>query len=77
MWKRWSLALLCLMLALALTGCATVNGDNSFTNAAPGSLGTQTAQTQNPGQAQPDGTQAPAAPTPEPTSDPNAGGYNG
>ncbi len=73
MWKRWSLALLCLALALALTGCASVNGDNSFSNAAPGSLGTETAQPQT----QPGDTQAPAAPTPEPTSDPNAGGFNG
>lgn len=75
MWKRWSLALLCLVLALSLAGCAKVNGDNSFQGAAPGGLDTQPVQTQ--AQTQPDGTQAPAAPTPEPTSDPNAGGYNG
>ena len=71
--KKMLLVLLCLTLALMMTGCATVNGNNSFQGAAPNGINAapQVEQTQPAG----DATQ----PTTEtaPTSDPNAAGYNG
>jgi len=89
--KKMTLALLCAVLLAILTGCATVNSDNSFQEQAP----TQITQTQAGTTAQPEPAQtapavtAPAAMTTEnteapqqavtpamPTRDPN-GGING
>lgn len=70
--KKMLLVLLCLTLALMMTGCATVNGNNSFQGAPNGiSASPQGADAQPAGDA--------AQPTTEtaPTSDPNAAGYNG
>jgi uncharacterized protein YceK len=71
--KRILLVLLCLTLVLMMTGCATVNGNNSFQGAAPNGI---SASPQNAGTQPADDA---AQPTPEtvPTSDPNASGYNG
>ena len=73
MMKKTILVLLCLAALLMLAGCATVNSDNSFQNAAPGEVSSQPQVVVN----QP--VDAPVQDTPEvaPTSDPNAAGFNG
>ncbi|MCE5344076.1 MAG: hypothetical protein LLF96_10925 [Eubacteriales bacterium] len=84
--KKLALALVCLVVALALAGCAAVNEQNSFQSQAPGEV----AVTSN---AQPAETQAPlteALPTmqlaevtatpetaAEPTPTPESVGFNG
>ena len=64
--KRIALALLCLILAMTLAGCATVNSDNSFQGQAPSGVEQSVTVQQND-----------AEPTAVPTSDPNTAGYNG
>lgn len=74
--KKLTLALMLLILALSLVGCAAVNSENSFQNQAPGEV-TVTQSTQN-GQNQQNVTQQEATePTAVPTQDPNSAGYNG
>ncbi|NLI20173.1 MAG: hypothetical protein GX418_01280 [Clostridiales bacterium] len=81
--KKIALASLCLLLACALAGCATVNSDNSFQNQAPDTgLATQAGQPQSAATAEPAVQPVPAQPTAAqptalPTQDPNAGGFNG
>jgi ABC-type Zn uptake system ZnuABC Zn-binding protein ZnuA len=71
--KRMLFTLICLIVALTLAACTTVNGNNSFQNDAPGEVSALPQVT--------DGQNAnpTTAVTPEtaPTSDPNASGFNG
>lgn len=76
MMKKLTLALMLLILALSLAGCAAVNSDNSFQNQAPG--GVAVTQGTQGGQGQQAATQQGATePTAVPTQDPNNVGYNG
>ena len=70
--KKLALVALCLILALTLAGCASVNSANSF----QGQTSDQVVVTNT--QQQPD-TQQQVAPGPsaEPTQDPNSSGFNG
>jgi len=74
--KKFTLALILLILVFSLAGCAAVNSENSFQNQAPGEVavtqGAQDAQGQQAGT-----QQATSAPTDAPTQDPNTAGYNG
>ena len=76
--KKIALAMLCLLLAGSLAGCATVNSDNSFQNQVPDAgLATQAGQPQSADTAEPAAQPTSAAPTAVPTQDPNAAGFNG
>ena len=77
MMKKRMIALLCLLLALSLTGCATVTSDNSFQDKAPGEVSDLPPVVQNVAENQPVDAQATQEPTAAPTSDPNAAGFNG
>ena len=74
--KRTAFVLLCLLLALTLAGCATVNRDNSFQDQAAGEIITQQATD---AQGDPAQTAQPVdeSPTAAPTQDPNGTGFNG
>jgi hypothetical protein len=82
--KKLVLWLVCLMVALALSGCATVNEDNSFQSKAPGEV-SETGK-QQPTDAEPSAQTAEATAVPlateplatdAPTATPMAPGYNG
>ena len=78
--KRIALVALCLMLLLTLAGCTAVNSSNSF-QSTDQALTTQqgNASQQTVTQSQAADSQQPVAqePTPTPTQDPNASGFNG
>lgn len=72
--KKCALALVCLLLVTLMTGCAAVNGDNSFQERAPGEVSNlPPAAVTQPEAVAP----AQAEPTATPTNDPNASGFNG
>jgi len=76
--KKTLLALLCLLIALSLAGCATINSENSFQSQAPNAavVTQEAAQTAVP-QQQPTNSDVSVETTEAPAQETAAPGYNG
>lgn len=76
--KKTLLALLCLLMALSLAGCATVNSENSFQSQAPDTaVATQEAAQTDAPQQQTVNSDIPVENTDAPVQETAVPGYNG